>query len=56
MGLFKLIAIIGFFWFINQVRRFVATIQIKKRPESSSENRNSKRGMDIQDAEYEDVE
>ena len=57
MSLFKLIAFIVSIWFILKIKRFISGIQITS--DKSANNRkkkNRKIGMDIQDADYEDVE
>ena len=57
MNLLKIIVIIVVVWFILKVSRFLFGIQIRNTKSGDSEKRiNSKLGMDIQDADYEDVE
>ena len=57
MNLFKIILIIMTVWLVVKVKRFIAGIQITSaKPTRHQKKKNSKIGMDIQDADYEDVE
>ena len=57
MSLFKLIAFIVSIWFILKIKRFISGIQITSgKSDDKQRKKNRKIGMDIQDADYEDVE
>ena len=57
MSLFKLIAFIVSIWFILKIKRFISGIQITSdKSADKQKKKNRKIGMDIQDADYEDVE
>ena len=57
MSLFKLIAFIVSLWFILKIKRFISGIQIKSGKSADNRKKNKRKiGMDIQDADYEDVE
>ena len=44
------------FWFIYWINKFISGIQLTKKTDRKKEKIDSKSKMDIQDAEYEDVE
>ena len=52
----KIIFIILFLWIIYRVNKFILSIQITKRNNRKKGNVDRKSSMDIQDAEYEEVE
>ena len=57
MSFFKLIAFIVSIWFILKIKRFISGIQITSgKSANNRKKKNRKIGMDIQDADYEDVE
>ena len=57
MSLFKLIAFIVCIWFILKIKRFISGIQIISGKSADKQKKKSQKiGMDIQDADYEDVE
>ena len=57
MILFKIIAIIIFVWLIFNVKHFISGIKIKFDKSAGRQiKKNRKTGMEIQDADYEDVE
>ena len=57
MSLFKLIAFIVSIWFILKIKRFISGIQITSGKSTDKRKKKSRKiGMDIQDADYEDVE
>ena len=57
MSLFMLIAFIVSIWFILKIKRFISGIQIKSGKSADNRKKNKRKiGMDIQDADYEDVE
>ena len=57
MSLFKLIAFIVTIWFILKIKRFISGIKITSgKSTDNRKNKSRKIGMDIQDADYEDVE
>jgi len=57
MSLFKLIAFIVTIWFILKIKRFISGIQITSGKTAFNKKKKSRKiGMDIQDADYEDVE
>ena len=56
MSLFKLIAFIVSLWFILKIKRFISGIQIKSGKSADNRKKNKRKiGMDIQDADYEDI-
>ncbi len=56
MSLFKIILIITAVWFILKVKRIISGIQIKSgKSPINQKNKSRKTGMDIQDADYEDL-
>ena len=57
MSLFNLITFIVLIWFILKIKRFISGIQItSSKSTDNSKKKSRKIGMDIQDADYEDVE
>jgi len=57
MSLFNLIAFIVSIWFILKIKRFISGIHITSgKSAEKQKKKNRKIGMDIQDADYEDVE
>ena len=52
----KILFIIALFWIFNQIRKFISGIQVSNNKKVKSNYANRKEGMDIQDADYEDVE
>ena len=56
MSLFKLIAFIVSIWFILKIKRFISGIQITSGKSANNRKKKSRKiGMDIQDADYEDL-
>ena len=57
MNLFILIALILSVWFILKIKRFISGIEITSGKSADNRKKKSRKmGMDIQDADYEDVE
>ena len=57
MSLLKLIAFIVCIWFILKIKRFISGIHITSGKSADNRGKKSRKiGMDIQDADYEDVE
>ena len=57
MSLFKIIAIIVAVWMIVKVKRFISGIHIMSGKSAGNLKKKSRKtSMDIQDADYEDVE
>ena len=57
MSLFNLIVFIVCIWFILKIKRFISGIHITSgKSAEKQKKKNRKIGMDIQDADYEDVE
>ncbi len=57
MSLFNLIAFIVSIWFILKIKRFISGIHIMSDKSADKQKKKSRKiGMDIQDADYEDVE
>ena len=57
MSLFNLIAFIVSIWFILKIKRFISGIRIISGKQAINKKKKSRKiGMDIQDADYEDVE
>ena len=57
MSIIKLITIIVAFWLILKIKRLISGVHIKSgKSDVYKEKKSRKAGMDIQDAEYEDVE
>ena len=52
----KILFIIVLLWIFNQIRKFISGIQVSKNMKSKSDYKSRKEDMDIQDADYEDVE
>ena len=52
----KIVFIIILFWIFNLIRKFISSIQFSNNKKAKSEFKSRKHGMDIQDADYEDVE
>jgi len=52
----KILFIIALFWIFNQIRKLIYSIQVSKNKKAKSDYKSRKDGMDIQDADYEDVE
>ena len=52
----KIIFIIALIWIFYQIKKFLFGIQITYKKEQNAESMSRKSGMDIQDADYEDVE
>ena len=52
----KIFFIIFFLWIIYQINKFISGIQITKNKNQKKEKIDPKSRMDIQDAEYEEVE
>ena len=57
MSLLKLIAFIVCIWFILKIKRFISGIQMTSAKSDDNRKKKSRKiGMDIQDADFEDVE
>ena len=52
----EIIFIIALIWIFYQIKKFLFGIQITNKKEQKEESMSRKSGMDIQDADYEDVE
>ena len=52
----KIIFIIALFWIFNQIRKFISAIKVLNNKKSKSDYKIRKERMDIQDADYEDME
>ena len=52
----KILFIIALFWILSQIRKFISDIQVTNNKKAQSDFNSSKENMDIQDADYEDVE
>lgn len=52
----KILFIIALLWIFNQIRKFISGIQVSNNKKVKSDYQSRKEGMDIQDADYEDVE
>ena len=52
----KILFIIFFLWIIYQIKKFILGIQITNSKKRKNEKIDPKSQMDIQDAEYEEVE
>ena len=52
----KIVFIIVLFWILNQIRKFISGIQVSNNKKAKSDYKSRKEEMDIQDADYEDVE
>ena len=56
MSLIQIITIVVFIWFIYQIRKFISGNQITNGKGDKKGKVSKKSGMDIQDADYEEVE
>ena len=57
MSIFKIIAFIVCIWFIFKIKGFISDIHITSgKSDDNWKKKSRKIGMDIQDADYEDVE
>ena len=56
MSLIKIITIVVFIWFMYQIIKFILGIQITNGKASKKGKVSRKSRMDIQDADYEEVE
>jgi len=52
----KILFIIALLWIFNQIRKFISGIQASSKNKAKSDYKSRREGMDIQDADYEDVE
>jgi len=52
----KILLVIALFWLFNQIRKFIFDIQVSNNKKAKSDYKGRKERMDIQDADYEDVE
>ncbi|MBC8312304.1 MAG: hypothetical protein H8E72_08355 [Candidatus Marinimicrobia bacterium] len=52
----KIILMIALIWIFYQIKRIFSGIQISNNKKQKEESMSRKSGMDIQDADYEDVE
>ena len=52
----KILFIIVLLWIFNQIRKFIFGIRLSNNKKAESDYKSRKEGMDIQDADYEDVE
>jgi len=52
----KIVFIIALLWIFNKIRIFISGIQVSKNKKAQSDYKSRREGMDIQDANYEDVE
>ena len=52
----KILFIIVLLWIFNQIRKFISGIQVSNNKKVQSDYKNDRQRMDIQDADYEDVE
>jgi len=52
----KILFIIALFWIFSQIRKFIIGIKISRNKQKNNDYTGRKEGMDIQDADYEDVE
>ena len=52
----KILFIIALFWIFNQIRKFISGIQVSNNKKAQSDYKGRKERMDIQVADYEDVE
>tara|TARA_B100000315_G_C14421007_1_gene515545 strand:+ start:448 stop:621 length:174 start_codon:yes stop_codon:yes gene_type:complete len=56
MSLYKIMLVIVALWFLIKIKRFISKIKISAGHFSKNQNKKNRRGgMDIQDADYEDV-
>ena len=56
MSLIKIITIVVFIWSIYQIKKFISGIQITNGKGDKKGKISKKSSMDIQDADYEEVE
>ena len=56
MSLIQIITIVVFIWFIYQIKKFISGIQITNGKGGKKRKVSRKSGIDIQDADYEEVE
>ena len=52
----KILFMIALFWIFSQIRKFILGIQVSNNKNAKSDYKSRREGMDIQDADYEDVE
>jgi len=52
----KILFIIVLLWIFNQIRKFISGIQVSKDKKVQNDYKSERERMDIQDADYEDVE
>ena len=52
----KILLIIALLWIFNKIRKFISAIQVSNSKKVKSDYKIRKEEMDIQDADYEDVE
>ena len=52
----KILIIIALFWIFNQIRKFISGIQLSNNNKAKRDYKSRIERMDIQDADYEDVE
>ena len=52
----KIFIIIAIIWIFYQIRKFISDIQITNKKKPKADKMSRKSGMDIQDADYEDVD
>jgi len=52
----KILFVIALLWFFYQVRKFLSNVKVSNNKKASNDYKISKERMDIQDADYEDVE
>ena len=56
MSVINIITIVVFIWFIYQIKKFISGFQITNGKGGKKGKVSRKSGMDIQDADYEEVE
>ena len=52
----KILFIIVLFWIFNQIRKLISNTQVLNNKKGNSKYKSRSERMDIQDADYEDVE
>ena len=52
----KILIIIVLLWIFNQIRKLISNIQVTNNKKEKSDYNSRREGMEIQDADYEDVE
>ena len=52
----KFLSVILLIWIIVKISKFISVIQLIRKNTPKKENKNPKYGMDIMDADYEEVE